>query len=271
MKYQQHPLSAAWSAMDDESFKGLIDDIDANGVRNPIALYDGMILDGWHRYKACLELNVKKPPMIEYDGNDPAGFVVSMNFHCRNKDSPSQIAFSIARTASWVESSGRPSASVASVMKMSVMKAAEIAGVSERTMADAKAATKADPEVQDAVAKGEMSVSKAAKLAKKSPKKQRKALEKKPKAPVVREETVPLSQYVKLQQEYEELSQNYHALSVELSACEAVRNGEQVAELKKLHGQIMSLTQSRDEWQNKCAEQTRQLNYITNKNKKSEK
>jgi ParB-like chromosome segregation protein Spo0J len=271
MKYQQHPLSAAWSAMDDESFKGLIDDIDANGVRNPIALYDGMILDGWHRYKACLELNVKKPPMVEYDGSDPASFVVSMNFHRRSKDSPSQIAFSIARTASWVESSGRPSASVDSVMKMSVMKAAEIAGVSARTMTDAKAATKADPEVQDAVAKGEMSVSKAAKLAKKSPKKQRKALKKEPKAPVVREETVPLSQYTKLEQEHDELSRNYHALSVELSACEAVRNGEQVAELKKLHGQIVSLTQSRDEWQNKCAEQTRQLNYFSNKMKKSEK
>jgi ParB-like chromosome segregation protein Spo0J len=271
MKYQQHPLSASWSAMDEEAFKALIDDIDANGVRNAIVLYEGKILDGWHRYRACAELNVKKPPMIEYDGGDPAGFVLSMNLH-RRHGSQSQVAFAIADMANWVEASGRPSASVASALKMSVMKAAAIAGVSERTMADAKAATTAVPEVRDAVMKGDMPVSKAAKLAKQSPEKQREAVNKpEPKAPVKREETVPLSQYTKLQQEYEELSQNYHAMSIELSACEAIRNGVQVAEFKKLHGQIMSLTQSRDEWQNKCAEQTRQLNYLSNKMKKNEK
>jgi hypothetical protein len=193
-----------------------------------------------------------------------------MNLH-RRHGSQSQVAFAIADMANWVEASGRPSVSITSALKMSVMKAAAIAGVSERTMADAKAATTAVPEVRDAVMKGEMPVSKAAKLAKQSPEKQREALKQEPKAPVVREETVPLSQYVKLQQEYEEISQNYHAMSIELSACEAVRSGGQVAELKKLHGQIMSLTQSRDEWQNKCAEQTRQLNYLSNKMKKNEK
>ena len=78
MKYTQHPLSASWSAMDEEAFKALIDDIDANGVRNPIVLYEGKILDGWHRYRACAELNVKKPPMIEYDGK-----TIAFNFSPR--------------------------------------------------------------------------------------------------------------------------------------------------------------------------------------------
>lgn len=269
MKYTQHPLGAKWSKLDDEAFKALIDDIDANGVRKDIVLYDGMILDGWHRYKACLELNVKKPPMVEYDGDDPAGFVFTENFH-RRHNSISQLAFSVAETINWVEQSGRPSKGLQRIMGMTLVKAAALAGVSERTMLDAKIATTAVQEVKDAVINGEIPVSKAAKLAKQSPKKQREALEKPPaKAPVKREETVPLSQYMKLQNELEEMSQNYHAMSVELSACEAVRNGEQVAELKKLHGQIMSLTQSRDEWQNKCAELTRQLNYISKKNAKS--
>jgi ParB-like chromosome segregation protein Spo0J len=270
MKYQQHPLSASWSSMDEEAFKALIDDIDANGVRNSIVLFEGKILDGWHRYKACAELNVKKPPMVEYDGSDPAGFVLSMNLH-RRHGSQSQVAFAIADMANWVEASGRPSVSITSALKMSVMKAAAIAGVSERTMADAKSATTAVPEVRDAVMKGEMPVSKAAKLAKQSPEKQREALKQEPKELLLREKYIPLSQYTKLEQEHDELSRNYHALSVELSACEAIRNGVQVAEFKKLHGQIMSLTQSRDEWQNKCAEQTRQLNYLSNKMKKNEK
>lgn len=269
MKYTQHPLGAKWPAMEEEAFKALIDDIDANGVREDIVLYDGMILDGWHRYKACLELNVKKPPMVEYDGDDPASFVLTKNLHRRHA-TPSQIAFAIAEMSEWLTSSGRPSKGVDRAMKMTLVNAAALAGVSKRTMIDAKAATTAVQEVKDAVVKGDMPVSKAAKLAKQSPKKQREALEKPPaKAPVKREETVPLSQYVKLQNEFEELSQNYHAMSVELSACEAVRGGEQVAELKKLHGQIMSLTQSRDEWQNKCAELTRQLNYISKKNAKT--
>ena len=62
--YAQHPLSAAFPAMTPEEFQELKDSIENIGVQNPITLLDGMVIDGWHRYSACLEL-VMECPVVE--------------------------------------------------------------------------------------------------------------------------------------------------------------------------------------------------------------
>mgnify|MGYP002737191602 CR=1 FL=1 len=279
MKYKQHPLSAAFPGLNEEDFRGLIDDIDANGVREKIVVYEGMILDGWHRYSACMELSVKNIPMLEYEGDDPVGFVLSKNLHRRHLDA-SQRAFALAQLSEWQEKSGRPSHNLERIKSgkitgLSADKAAELAGVSEKTMRQARAATKAVPEVQEAVTKGEIAVSEAAKLSKLEPEQQREAVEKKKTAPKrekpkaePKEDSVPLSEYKKLQEDYDELSSNYQVLSAELAACDAIRNGEQMDHFKKLNQQIIALTASRDEFQNKCGELTRQVNYLNAKLKK---
>lgn len=41
------------------------------GVLHPIILFDGYILDGWQRYRACREMGVK-PIFATYEGDDPA-------------------------------------------------------------------------------------------------------------------------------------------------------------------------------------------------------
>lgn len=53
MIYTQHPLSAAFPAMQSDEFQALVDSIESIGVQNPITLLDGMVIDGWHRYKAA--------------------------------------------------------------------------------------------------------------------------------------------------------------------------------------------------------------------------
>ena len=47
---KQHPLSAAFPPMTDSAFADFRADIAANGLRDPITLYNGEVLDGWHRY-----------------------------------------------------------------------------------------------------------------------------------------------------------------------------------------------------------------------------
>jgi hypothetical protein len=277
MKYKQHPLSAAFPGLNEDDFRALTDDIDANGVREKIVVYEGMILDGWHRYSACMELNVKKPPMIEYEGDDPVGFVLSKNLHRRHLDA-SQRAFAIAQLSEWQEKAGRPSHNLERIKSdkfigLSAPKAAELAGVGEMTMRHARAATKAIPEIQEAIVKGEMAVSEAAKLARLPPEEQRAAVskpkEKMPKAPKPpAEETVSLSDYESLLNKYEEMSSNYQVVVAELEAVDAIRNGEQMDHFKKLNQQLVALTASRDEWQNKCGELTRQVNYLNAKLKK---
>lgn len=280
MKYKQHPLSAAFPGLNEENFRALIDDIDANGVREKIVIYEGMILDGWHRYSACMELNVKNIPALEYEGDDPVGFVLSKNLHRRHLDA-SQRAFAIAQLSEWQEKSGRPSHNLERIKSgkitgLSADKAAELAGVSEKTMRQARAATKAAPEVQEAVTKGEIAVSEAAKLSKLEPEQQREAVKKKKEAPkrekpkaAPKEETVTLAEYNDVVEKYETLSSNYDALVKELQAVDAIRNGEQMDHFKKLNQQIVALSASRDEWQNKCGELTRQVNYLNAKLKKA--
>src|SRR5262249_5145016 len=61
----------------------LLDDIKKHGLQAPISLYQGKILDGRNRYRACRELGIECQTR-EYRGDDPAGFVLSMNLHRRH-------------------------------------------------------------------------------------------------------------------------------------------------------------------------------------------
>jgi DNA modification methylase len=74
---KSHPAADAWPMMDDERFRELLADIQANGQREPITLCDGMILDGRNRYRVCVELGVD-PVTRQYDG-DPWAFAWSLN------------------------------------------------------------------------------------------------------------------------------------------------------------------------------------------------
>jgi len=51
----------------------------------------------------------------------------------------------------------------------------------------------------------------------------------------------------------------------ELNAVEALRENVQVQEIMKLHRELQSMTQSRDQWQNKCAELMKQINHMKKK------
>ena len=53
MKYELHPLSTLFPRLVGAEFDALVDDIAANGLRDPIVLHNGMILDGGNRAAAC--------------------------------------------------------------------------------------------------------------------------------------------------------------------------------------------------------------------------
>ena len=62
----------------------LVEDIVKNGLREPIVLQQGMILDGRNRLRAC-ELAKVKPRFVEWDGiGSPIAFVLSRNLHRRH-------------------------------------------------------------------------------------------------------------------------------------------------------------------------------------------
>lgn len=81
--YEQHPLAKIIPAMSDKQFEALKEDIKINGLRNPIVLYQDMILDGWHRYLAC-KFTKTNCRAVEYKGSTPLQEVISLNLKRRH-------------------------------------------------------------------------------------------------------------------------------------------------------------------------------------------
>jgi hypothetical protein len=80
-----HPLAGIFPLMEGAEFGALVADIKANGLHYPVILYDGKILDGRNRYRACLAAGFE--PAVRNGDNwigDPASFVISRNIHRRH-------------------------------------------------------------------------------------------------------------------------------------------------------------------------------------------
>lgn len=161
---KQHYLSAAFPAMRDFDFDALSKDIAENGLHLAITLFEGEIIDGWHRYKGCLESGVE--PRFEElgEGVDPVAFVRSRNLRRRDL-TPSQRAAATVACCEWakagnpnLKSNVQPSCTLSTNQEM-----AKEADVSTETIRQAKVAHAAG--LGEKVRDGELTAKKAAELA----------------------------------------------------------------------------------------------------------
>ena len=166
MSYQQHPLSAAFPSMTPEEFQDLKDSIEVNGVLNPITIYEGMIIDGWHRYRAATELEMDCPE-VEFDESiDPKDFVLAQNKN-RRHITAAQLAMATTEVYAWHPAHRQNKAAPGAGLSKTSAELAELSGTSERTIRQAKAVLQnASPEVQDAVKSGKIGLKKAQSIAK---------------------------------------------------------------------------------------------------------
>lgn len=81
---KQHPLSSVFPPMSGADFTEPRSDIAANGLCQPIIVYDGAALDGWHRQRACADTGTE-PRYENFQGDDDAAckFVVKNNLKTR--------------------------------------------------------------------------------------------------------------------------------------------------------------------------------------------
>jgi ParB-like chromosome segregation protein Spo0J len=84
-KYEPHPLSAMFPPISEDDFAKLVDDVKANGLHQPIVRYQGKILDGNNRQRACDQAGIK-PKFADFDGDDAQAqaYVISANIHRRH-------------------------------------------------------------------------------------------------------------------------------------------------------------------------------------------
>lgn len=159
-----HAIAEIFPLMLEEELAELAEDIRETGQREPIILHpDGSILDGRNRYIACGRIGVT--PNIDpqpYEG-DPLSYVVSRNLRRRHLDA-SQRAMIAAKIANLGE--GRPS-KTASFAAVPQAEAARVMSVSRSAVQRAAIVRKEGaPNVVEAVERGEVPVSLAAKAVK---------------------------------------------------------------------------------------------------------
>ena len=163
---QFHPIANLFPLLEGDAFAELVADIRAHGLREPIVLYGGMILDGSNRYRACLTAGVE-PRFAEYTGADPVAYVVSLNIKRRHLDE-SQRAIVAARIATLKLGDNQHSEG------LPIGRASTLLNVGERSVARAREVLdEGAPELVAAVERGEVSVSTAADIATKPIEKQR--------------------------------------------------------------------------------------------------
>ena len=83
MDVEMHELALAFPPMTDAEYAELKADIAANGLRQPVVMLDGKVLDGRHRHQACLDAGVE-PSVVEFEGGDPVAYVLSANLQRRH-------------------------------------------------------------------------------------------------------------------------------------------------------------------------------------------
>jgi ParB-like chromosome segregation protein Spo0J len=155
-EYEFHPIANIFPLMEGQEFDALVDDIKANGLREPITVYEGKILDGRNRYRAVLQaghqFRLKDQDFKPYTGPKPLEFVISANVHRRHLDT-SQRALTAARlvTSKLGDNQYRGGVTIEAAAKM--------LNVSEALVKEAKnVLDKAAPVILEKVQKGQLRV-----------------------------------------------------------------------------------------------------------------
>ena len=167
---EPHPFAEVFPTLDGKAFNALVQDIEAREQQEPIVVYEGKILDGRNRYRACQILG-RYPVLREFTGDDAMGFVLSANLHRRHLNE-GQRAMVGANLASLVVGANQHTKEVG----LSTKAAADLLKVSTASIERAKMILRSgDPELIKDVTAGESSIAagvEAAKKGKGKPKKQ---------------------------------------------------------------------------------------------------
>ena len=161
---EAHELATLFPLLQDSPLEQLREDIKVHGIRKPIVLYDGKILDGRNRYACARALGIDCPVTV-YNEGDPLGFVVSLNLHRRHL-TESQRAMVAGNLANMGQGSRTDLEPRANLHEVSTADAADLLNVSERSVKSGrKVRDKGDDSLIDAVESGQVSVSAAADVA----------------------------------------------------------------------------------------------------------
>lgn len=172
-KNKTHPVTGqAWlephryadmlPRMTDAEYEALLASVQADGLQEPIVIFEDSILDGRHRFRACWEAG--KPYRLRlFDGADPLTYVLSSNLYRRHLNTSQQaiIAAEAAKERATVRGKGRKREGEVGITEAIGMVVAAT-GTPERSIRRAMSVLDADiGPLTDAVRDGNLRVSTA--------------------------------------------------------------------------------------------------------------
>ena len=168
-----HEAASILPLMTGDNFDALVEDIRKYGLRQPITLLDGKILDGRNRYRACLDAGVepKFKKVALHDGETPTPYVKSLNVIRRHQTPADLLALVPMITESAArEAKERSQKGGVAISPQGTGKTRDIVGkamgMKGHKVDDINRVAKSgSPELKAALAAGELSVSKAGKIA----------------------------------------------------------------------------------------------------------
>jgi hypothetical protein len=296
-----HPLCTLFPRLEGADFNALRDDIRVNGLREPIVMHDGMILDGGNRYRACLDAGVQ-PKFKDLNGgaSNIVSYVLSANLHRRHM-TPGQQAAIVALATDWGKAQthgGKRKNDQGEALHLeTVEQRAAQSGATTRTQKDADKLARNAPEKTREVAQGKKSLYQAVKEEKTSslpkivPRKEAAAKDAKLAAvdPLDKAREFAKKNLATIRSLKSDLAKrdatieslngllaesrdNARDLADSLEA--ALKSGEGDAavakEIKKLNGQIRVLESQRDQYMTKCNELVKSVKALERKLDKCE-
>ena len=178
MNYEAHPAANIFPMMPESDLEEMAADIKENGLLNPIEIFEGKIIDGRNRYRACQKIGLR-PRFYEIQTGedfDAVSYVLSLNLHRRHLTTSQRAMVAVkvekvyAKEAEKRMLAGKaiadPRANLPQGNGKARDQAAEMLNVGGRSVSDAKKVFgDGIDELAEKVTQGEVSVSAAAKAA----------------------------------------------------------------------------------------------------------
>ena len=192
-QYPVHALAQMFPTMAPEDYANLRSSISETGLQQPITIWQGQIVDGAHRYQACLETGQMPKFQFLNDDADIVHFVINANLNRRHMDA-GQRAVAAYRLSAWSRPGGRRELYPRTGRKQDELllatgknsginqqEAANLLGVNDRTVQRAGRILRDDspatPELRKAVELGGIKINDAVRVVDEPPEIQRRAIE----------------------------------------------------------------------------------------------
>lgn len=167
-----HPVCNVLPKMTADDFARLEADIKANGVREPGKVYQGFLVDGYHRYMICEKHGIEFPTveLVLPPGASLVEHCVAINLNRRHLTQSQKAAVAtdmlplLEQEAAARQKAGKPTCGPTGPdlqtggVKRSRKAAADAVGVGDRTVGRAKRVAEASPELAEKVKAGEITL-----------------------------------------------------------------------------------------------------------------